>query len=86
MCYGLALCIPSYNRRSNGVPFLPKFFVRLTILPLQDFEVTHPIFDISVTLRTPLPDAFYHLVPNDNFYCTPVKTPNLTYLAVKNTR
>jgi len=33
----------------NGVPFLWKFFVRFAILPLQDFEVTHPIF--SKTLR-----------------------------------
>jgi len=37
------LYIPSY-RRSNGVPFLRKFFVRLTVLPQQGSEVTHPIF------------------------------------------
>jgi len=63
-------------------------FIRLTVLPLRGFEITHPIFEISMTLRlrTRLPDAFHHLVPNDNFYCqTPLKkTPNLTYLAVKN--
>jgi len=35
-------------------------------LPLQGFEVTHPVFD---ALRTRLPDAFHHLVPSDNFYC-----------------
>jgi len=48
------------------VPFLRKFFfVQLTVLPLQSFEVT---------LKTRLPDAFHHLVPNDNFHCqTPFK-------------
>jgi len=60
-------------------PF-PDVFARLTVL----FEVTYPIFEIMTTLRTRLPDAFHHLVPNDNFHCqTPFKTPNLTYLAVK---
>jgi len=35
-------------------------------------------------LGRPLPDAFYHLVTNDNVHCqTPLKTPNVTYLAVK---
>jgi len=43
--------------------------VRLTVLPLQGFEVTYPILEISMTLRTRLPDAFHHLVPNDNFPC-----------------
>jgi len=38
-------------------------------LPLQGFEVTHPIFEMSITLRTRLPDAFHHLVPNKNFHC-----------------
>jgi len=43
-------------------------------LPLQGFEVTHPIFEILMTLRTRLPDAFRHLVPNDTFHCrTPLK-------------
>jgi len=43
-------------------------------LPLQVFEVTCPIFEISMTLRTRLPDAFHHLLPNDNFHCqTPLK-------------
>jgi len=43
-------------------------------LPLQGFEVTHPIFEISMALRTWLPGAFHHLVPNDNFHCqTPLK-------------
>jgi len=56
------------------VPFLWKFFERLAVLPLQGFEVTHPIFEISMTLRTRLPDTFHHLVPNDNFHCqTPLK-------------
>jgi len=49
-------------------------FVRLTVSPLQGFEVTYPIFEISMTLRTRLPAAFHHLVPNDNFHCqTPLK-------------
>ena len=42
--FRLAVCIPPYSRMSNGVVFLRKFFVRLTVLPLQGFEVTHPIF------------------------------------------
>jgi len=71
--FRLAVCTPSYGGRSNGVPFLRKFFVQLTILPLQGFEVTHPIFEISMTMRTRLPDAFHHLVPNYNFYQTPLK-------------
>jgi len=38
-----------------------------------------------MTLQTRLPDTFHCLVSNDNFYCqTPLKTLNLTYLAVKN--
>jgi len=66
---------------ANGVPFLRKFFVRLIVWPLQGFEVTHPIFD---KLRKRLPDAFHHLVLNDNFHCQMrLKMPNLTYLAVK---
>ena len=76
MCFRLAVCIPSYSGRSNGVHFLRKFFVRLTVLQLQGFEVTHPTFEISMAIRTRLPDAFHHLglVPNDNFYCqTPLK-------------
>jgi len=36
--------------------------------------VTHNVFKISMTLRTRLPNAFHHLVPNDNFHCqTPLK-------------
>jgi len=54
---------------SNGVPFLLNFFVRPTVFPLQGSEVTYPIFEISMKLRTRLPDAFYHLVANDNFHC-----------------
>jgi len=54
----------------NGVLFLHKyFFVRLTILPLQDFKVIHTVFKISMMLRTRLPDGFHHLVPNYNFHC-----------------
>jgi len=46
--------------------------------------VTHPVFEISMTLRTRLPDAFRHSVPNDNFHCQmSLKMTNLTYLAVK---
>jgi len=48
-------------------------FVRLTVLPLQVFEVslTHPIFN---KLRPRLPNAFHYLVPNDNLHCqTPLK-------------
>ena len=50
-------------------PFCGFFFVRSTVFLLQGFEVTYPIFEISMKLRTRLPDAFYHLVANDNFYC-----------------
>ena len=32
-------------------------------------EITHPIFEISMTLRTWSPDAFRHVVPNGNFHC-----------------
>jgi len=50
-------------------------FVLLTILPLQGFEVSYTIFEISITSRTQLPDAFHQLVPNDNFHCqTPSKS------------
>jgi len=38
-------------------------------LPLQGIEVTHDIFEILMALKTWLPDAFHHLVPNDNFHC-----------------
>jgi len=54
------------------VPFLRRFFVPLTVLPLQGFEVICHIFEISMKLRTRLPDAFHHLVPNDNFH---IQTP-----------
>jgi len=51
-----------------------RFFVRLAVLPLQGFEVTSRIFKILMTFRTPLPDAFHHLVTNDNLTCqTPLK-------------
>jgi len=71
MCFRIDLCIPSYSGRSSGVHFLRQFFVRLAVLPLQGFEVTHPVF---MTLQAQLPDAFHHLVPNDNFHCqTPLK-------------
>ena len=43
-CFWFDLCIPSYSGRSDGVPSLWRFSVRLTVLPLQGFEVTHPIF------------------------------------------
>jgi len=49
--------------------FSGGFFARLTILPLQGFKVTYPIFEILMTLQTRLPDAFHHLVPNYNFQC-----------------
>jgi len=49
MCFRLAVCIPSYSERSNGVPFLQKIFVPLTALPLHGFEVIHPM--PSKTLR-----------------------------------
>ena len=61
--------------------------VSLYNLPIcrdNGFEVTYPIFEMSMSLLTRLPDVFHHLVPNDNFHCQmPLKTPNLTYLAVK---
>jgi len=44
-------------RRSNGVLILRKFFVRLTVLPLQGFEIIHPVFEISITLQTQLPNG-----------------------------
>jgi len=68
------------------VPFLWRCFVQFTVLPLQGFEVTYPIFEVFTTLQIRLPDAFCYLVPN-NFIFTAkdiLKTPNLTYLAVKN--
>ena len=72
MCFRLDLCIPSYSGRSSGLPFLRKFFVRLTVLPL------HPIFD---KFRTRLPDAFHHCMPNDNFHCeTPLKNAKFDLL------
>ena len=49
MCFRLDLCIPSYSERSNGCAFSADVFVRLTVLPLQGFEVTRPTF--SKTLR-----------------------------------
>ena len=80
ICFRFDFCI----ERSNGVPFPRRFFVRLAVLPFKGFEVTHPIFDTGIKLRTRLTDAFNHLVSNDNFHCqTPLKTPSLTYLAVK---
>jgi len=74
MYFPSGLCIPSYSGRSNGVPFLQRFFVQLKVLLLQGLEVTYAIFEILVTFRTQLPDAFHHLVPDDNFHCqTPLK-------------
>jgi len=35
------VCIPSYSGRAN---LSAGVFVRLIVLPLQGFEVTHPIF------------------------------------------
>jgi len=37
-------------------------------LPLQGFEVTCPIFEISMTLRTRLPNAFHHLLVKHNLW------------------
>jgi len=67
-------------------PFSGSLFVLLTVLPLQDFEVTHPILNFSMTLLARLPDAFHHLVPNNNFHCqTPLKKkPNFIYFALQN--
>jgi len=48
LCFPFELCIPSYNGLSvchvSG-----GFFVSHTVLPLQGFEVTYPIFEISMT-------------------------------------
>jgi len=44
-------------------------YYRRTILPLQGFEVIYRIFEISMTLRTWLPDAFHYLVLNNNLHC-----------------
>ena len=84
MCFRFPLCIPSYSDRSNGVAFLIIFFVRLTVLPLQGFEVTHPIFEILITMGRRLPHVFYHLVPNDNSHCQRLlRNAKFDYLAVK---
>ena len=63
MCFQLAVYIPSYSKRSNGVhfPCTEMFLYDLTVLQLQGFEVTHPIFEISMSLRTRLTDAFHRL-------------------------
>ena len=50
-------------------PFSRGFFVQLTVLLLQGLEVTYAIFEILMMFRTQLPDAFHHLVPDDNFHC-----------------
>jgi len=51
-------------------------------LPLQGFEVAHPIFD---DIPNAVARCFAPPVPNDSFHCqTPLKAPNLTYLALKN--
>jgi len=44
MCFKIELCIQSYSERSSGVPILRTFSVRLTVFPLQGFQITHPIF------------------------------------------
>jgi len=68
--FRFAVCISSDSGSPDDVLFLLKFFfVRLHVSLLQGFEVARPIFEISMTLRTQLPDAFHHLVPNDNFHC-----------------
>jgi len=69
MCFSLELCILSYSGRSNCVPFWWKFFVWLTVLPLQGFEVAYSVWEILMKLRTRLPDAFHNLMSNDNFHC-----------------
>jgi len=62
-----------------------EVFVRLTILRLQGFEVIYPIFELSITLRTRLPDAFRHLVPDNNFHCqTPVKNAKFDLFGSEN--
>ena len=45
--------------------------MRLTVLPLQCFEVTHPSFDDGAST---VARCFNHLVANHNFHCqTPLK-------------
>jgi len=61
--FGLPYAFYLITERLTVCPFFGSFFVRLSVLPLQ---ITHPIFDISMALRTRLPN---HLVPNDNFHC-----------------
>jgi len=85
MCFRFELCIPSYSGRSSGVPFVRSVVVRLIVLPLQGFEFTYPIFEISMTLRTRSPDVFHHLVPNDNFQCqTPLKNAKFDLFGSEN--
>jgi len=44
-CFLFELCIPYDSGKSNGVPFLHRFLVQFTVLPLQCFEVTYPVWD-----------------------------------------
>jgi len=81
MCFSFELCIPSYSGSSNCVPFWWKFFVWLTVLPLQGFEVAYSVWEILMKLRTRLPDAFHNLMSNDNFHCkTPLKNAKFDIL------
>jgi len=68
MCFRLAVWIPSYSGRSNGVPFLWRFFVRLTVLPLQFLEVNFD--DVANTVAR----CYSPLTANYNFHCqTPLE-------------
>jgi len=54
-------------------------FARLTVLPSQSFEVTHPIFD---KLQTRF---FHHLMPKDNFrYQAPLKNAKFDVFGSEN--
>jgi len=52
--------------KSNCVSFLQKFFVQLTVLPIQRFKFAYPIFRHD---ENTVYNAYQHLVPNDNFHC-----------------
>jgi len=68
--FGSTICIPSYSGRSLRLHFLQKIFVRLTRLPLQGFEVTHPTFSNARPFVTTFARRFTALTAKcDGFHC-----------------
>jgi len=66
MCFSFELCIPSYSR-SNSVPSLRRFFCMTYCLAITRLWSHPPYIQIFHWRRTQLPDAFHHLVSNNNF-------------------